>query len=47
MTEVGISAKGESHPKEPGNIEEDNIRDGEIWVNMNATRNDILELLCH
>ena len=32
--------EGETHPKELENIEEGNIRDGDIWVNLNESRND-------
>ena len=35
-----MSAEGESHTKYPKNNEEGNIIDGEIWVNMNESRND-------
>ena len=37
MEEVGIFAKEESHPRYPINNEEDNVRDGEIWVNLNES----------
>ena len=30
----------ESHPRNPVNNEEGNIRDGEIWLNLNESRND-------
>ena len=30
----------ESHPRNPVNNEEGNIRDGEIWVKLNESRND-------
>ena len=40
MLEVEMSAKGECHPKEPKNIEEINIRDGDTWVNLNESGND-------
>ena len=40
MAYVGISAKEESHPRNPIHNEEGNIRDGEIWVNLNESRND-------
>ena len=39
MIEVEILVEGESHPKEPGNIEEGNIRDGDISINLNEIRN--------
>ena len=35
-----MSTEGESHPNDPENNEEGNIRDSEIWVNMNESRND-------
>ena len=40
MADVGISAEEESRPRNPINNEEGNIRDGEIWVNLNESRND-------
>ena len=40
MADVGMSAEEELHPKNPINNEEGNIRDSEIWVNMNESRND-------
>ena len=40
MTDVGKFAKGESHPKDPENNEEGNIRCNEIWVNLSESRND-------
>ena len=35
MADVGISAEEESHPRNPINNEEGNIRDGKIWINLN------------
>ena len=35
-----MSAEGESHPKDMENNEEGNIRDSEIWVNINESGND-------
>ena len=35
-----MSVKGESHPKIIENNEESNIRDSEIWVNINESGND-------
>ena len=35
-----MSIEGESYPKYLENNEEGNIRDGEIWVNLNDKRND-------
>ena len=32
--------EGESHPKYLEKNEEGNIRDGQIWVNFNESRND-------
>ena len=40
MTDVGKFAKGESHPKDPENNEYSINREGEIWVNLNESRND-------
>ena len=40
MVDVGMFVEEESHPKDPVNNEEGNIRDGEVWVNMNESRND-------
>ena len=39
MANVGISTEEESHPRNPINNDERNIRDGEIWVNLNESRN--------
>ena len=33
MGDVGMSIEDESHPRNPINNEEGNIKDGEIWVN--------------
>ena len=38
MAEVGMSSEEESHPRNPINNEEGNIRDGEIWVNLNESQ---------
>ena len=35
MEEVGMSIEEESHPRNPINNEEGNLRDGDIWVNLN------------
>ena len=40
MANVGMFAEEESHPRNPINNEEGNIRDGEIWVNWNESRNN-------
>ena len=40
MADVGMSVEEESHIRNPINNEEGNIRDGEIWVNLNETRKD-------
>ena len=40
MAGVGIPAEEESHPRNPVNNEEGNLREGEIWVNLNESRND-------
>ena len=42
MVDVGIPIEKESHPRNPVNNEEGNIRDGEIWVNLNESNNDNL-----
>ena len=34
-----MSIEEESHPKDIINNEEGNIRDNEIWVNLNESRN--------
>ena len=39
MVEVGMFAEEESHPRNPINNEEGNLRDGEIWVNLNKSQN--------
>ena len=35
-----MSAEEESHPRDPVNNEEGNLGDGEIWVNINESRNN-------
>ena len=40
MADVGMYVEEESHPRNPFNNEEGNIRDGEIWVNINESKND-------
>ena len=35
MADVGMSAEEESHSRNPVNNEEGNLREGEIWVNIN------------
>ena len=45
MEEVGMFAEEESHPRNPINNEEDDVRDGEKWVNLNEIRNDNLSEL--
>ena len=44
MVEVGMSAKEESRPINPINNEEGNLRDGEIWVNLNESQDNKSEL---
>ena len=44
MLEVGMSAEEESHPRNPINNEEDNLRDGNIWVNLNESQDNKYEL---
>ena len=40
MVDVGMSGEEESHRRNIVTNEEGNIRDGEIWVNPNESRND-------
>ena len=40
VEDVGMSVEGESHPKDLERNEEGNIRDDEIWVNLNESMND-------
>ena len=40
MVEVEMSTKEDSHPKEQQNIEGENNNDGNLWVNINESRND-------
>ena len=40
MVDVGMSVEEESHPRNLVNNEEGNLREGEIWVNLNEIRND-------
>ena len=40
MENVGMSTKEESHCTNPMNNEEGNLREGEIWVNINESWND-------
>ena len=40
IADVGMSTEVESHPRNPVNNEEGILRDGEIWVNSNETRNN-------
>ena len=40
MEDVEIPAEEKWHPRNLVNNEEGNIRDGEIWVNLNESRND-------
>ena len=47
MAKVEMSIEGESHPKERENIEEGNIRDGDIWVNLNESMNDNQSEILH
>ena len=47
MAKVEMSIEGESHPKEGENIEEGNIRDGDIWVNLNESMNDNQSEILH
>ena len=40
MVDVGMPSEEESHPRNPINNEEDNIRDGEIRIILNECRTD-------
>ena len=40
MVDVGMSREEESHRRNKVTNEEGNKRDGEIWVNINESRND-------
>ena len=40
MEYVGMHVEEESHPRNLVNNEKGSIRDGEIWVNLNESRND-------
>ena len=42
-----MSSQRESHHKELENIEEGNIRDGDILVNLNESRNDNQSEILH
>ena len=44
MADVGISTEEELHPENPLNNEEGNLRDGEIWVNLNESQDNTSEL---
>ena len=37
-------AEEEPHPRNPINNEEDNLMDGEIWVNLNESQDNKFEL---
>ena len=44
MADVGMSIEEESHPRNTINNEEGNLRDGEIWVNLNEIQDNKYEL---
>ena len=44
MANVGMSTEEESHPRNTINNDEGNLRDGEIWVNMNEHKDNKYEL---
>ena len=44
MAEVEMSTEEESHPRNPINNEEGNLKDGEIWVNLNESQDNKSEL---
>ena len=37
---MGMYPEEEPHPRNPINNDEGNIKNGEIWINLNETRND-------
>ena len=43
MADAGMPAKEECHPKHPLN-EEGNLRDGELWVDINESQDNKYEL---
>ena len=44
MPDVEMSIEEEHHPKNHLNREEENIRDGEIWVDLNDSQDNKSEL---
>ena len=44
MADDEMSVEEEHHPKNPLNREEENIRDGEIWVDLNDSQDNKSEL---
>ena len=44
MVDVEMYEKQEHHPKNPLNHEEGNLRDGEIWVDLNDSQDNKYEL---
>ena len=40
MADVGMYVEEESHPRNPMNNEEGNLREGDIWENLNESQND-------
>ena len=44
MEDAGMSAEEESHPEQPLNNEEGNIRDGEFLVDLNESQDNKYEL---
>ena len=44
MEDVGMSAEEERHPEQPLNNEEGNLRDGELWVDINESQDNKSEL---
>ena len=40
MADVGMLAEEESHTRNLVNNEEGNLREGEIWVNLNESQNN-------
>ena len=44
MADAEMSIEEERHPENPLNNEEGNLRDGEIWVDLNESQDNKIEL---
>ena len=44
MVDAGISTEEERHPEQPLNNEEGNIRNGELWEDLNDSQDNKYEL---